>query len=144
MRTKLVVFGLGALLLAAIYVAGWLPERNRRIETEGRTAALQVERDDAEERLRVARLLGDILMLEEVVANRNYGQAEQLASRFFDAVRAEGSSVSDAGIRAALNEVQGRRDEVTAALARTDPAVATILKQIEVRLRSGIGYPVPQ
>ena len=89
-------------------------------------------------------LLGDVLALEEVVANRNYGQAEQLASSFFDAVREEASRTTDDAVRGALNDVQAKRDAVTAALARTDPEVATILKAMEVRLRAGLGLRQPQ
>jgi hypothetical protein len=131
-------------LLAVVYLAGWLPERNRRLAAEERAAALQVERDDAQARVRATMLLGDVLALEEVVANRNYGQAEQLASSFFDAVREEASRTTDDAVRGALNDVQAKRDAVTAALARTDPEVATILKAMEVRLRAGLGLRQPQ
>jgi hypothetical protein len=102
-----------------------------------------VERDDAQGRLRTGRLLGDAIALEEVARNRNYGQAEKLASSFFDTVRDETSRTPDAAIRAALTTVQAKRDAVTAALARTDPAAVDILHDIEVELRKGLGYPVP-
>jgi hypothetical protein len=143
MRAKLTLLVVAVLVLGTVYLAGWLPERSRRVAAEGRAAAMQIERDDAHGRLQAARLLGDVLALEEVVKNRNYGQAEQLASTFFDAVRDESSRASDASIGAAMRTIQSRRDVVTAALARTDPAVVDLLHEIEVQLRKGLGYPVP-
>lgn len=143
MRAKLIVVVVAALVLLGIYLAGYLPERGRRGDAEGRAAAMQTERDEAQAQLRAARLLGDVIALEEVVRNRNFGQAEGMASRFFDAVRDESSRAGDAGVRAALSTVQSKRDSVTAALARTDPAAVDILHDIEVQLRKGLGYPVP-
>ena len=143
MRTKLILVLVAALAVLVAYLGGLLPERSRRVDAEMRATALQTERDEARARLRTAQLLGAIIALEEVVQDRNYGQAEQLASSFFDAVGTEISRAADATIRASLTAVQAQRDAVTAALARTDPAVSDILHQIEVQLRRGLGYPVP-
>lgn len=143
MRSRLIPIGAAIVVLVGLYLAGLLPERSRRLASETRAAELQVRVDQAEGRLRVDRLLGELLMVEEVVVRRNYGQAQELSSALFDRVAEEASRPHDAGIKAALDELRARRDVVTAALARTDPAVSDTLHELEVRLRAGLGYPVP-
>lgn len=143
MRTKLILVLVAVVVLLGVYFAGLLPERNRRAEAENRASAMQTERDVARSRLQSAKLLGDVLALEETVRNRNYGTAEQLTSRFFDAVRDELAQTGDATVRATLTTIETKRDAVTAALARTDPSATDILHEIEIELRRGLGYPVP-
>jgi hypothetical protein len=142
MRTKLILVVVAALVLLGVYLAGYLPERSRRLDAENRVVAMQAERDDAQSRLRSAKLLGDVLALEETVKNRNFGTAEQLTTRFFDAVRDETARTGDASLRTALTGIQAKRDAVTAALARTDPSASDVLHDIEVELRRALGYPV--
>jgi hypothetical protein len=74
---------------------------------------------------------------------QNYGQALDLSSPFFDAVRAEATGSPDSGLRDGLNEVLAMRDGVTAALAKADPTVIETLHGIELRLRRALGYAVP-
>jgi hypothetical protein len=46
-------------------------------------------------------------------------------------------------VRDALAEIQQTRDQVTTAIARTDPTVADVLRQQQITLRRALGYPVP-
>jgi len=129
-------------LLAATFLAGYIPERRARTVAETESRALQERLALSEGRGRIADLLGEALAVSDAVSRQNYGQAQQLASTFFDRVRAEAASTSDAGFRDALNETLARRDAVIASLTLAEPRVADALQAIELRLRRALGYPV--
>jgi hypothetical protein len=92
--------------------------------------------------VRVGQLLGDLLNITEAVAALNYGQAQQLSSRFFDGVGAEAARTPAGALRTALEAVLQNRDQVTSALARGDQAVMEPLRRSQIRLREALGYPV--
>ena len=71
------------------YLVGYWPEHQGRKALEGQVASLQVELAEAQARVRLGGLLGQILAAEDAVFAQNYGQAQALSSKFFDAVRAE-------------------------------------------------------
>lgn len=131
------------LLLGVAWLAGYWPERGRRVAAEAERGALQQQLDDARAKLRLAGLLGRVLALEDAVAQRDYGVAQQLTSAFFDEVRAASDELSQGEYRGVLESVLGRRDAVTAALTQADPAVMDVLESAEVELRQALHYPVP-
>jgi protein phosphatase len=128
------------LSIAAAYGAGYWPERQRRIAAEGELRSLRASHEAAETRVRLGRLLGQSLALRDVVVQRNYGQAQALATEFFDQVRAESTRTVVPGFRDALEAVLRMRDPVTASLAQADPAVSEHLLQVEARLKAALGF----
>lgn len=138
-NTLIAVCGIAAV---ALYLAGYLPERARRVQAEATLTALRADVDALESRSRVGLLLGQALMLEDLTAQSDYGQAQAQSSRFFDAVRDEAQRSQDAERRGVLMTVLGQRDSVTAALAKSDPAVVAVLTAVERRMRAALDYPV--
>jgi hypothetical protein len=130
-------------LLGAAFLIGYVPERRQRAAAEMELERVSSRLVVTEDRVRTSELLGRILMVREVAARQDYGQAQELSSAFFDGVRAEASTTHDAQLRGALNDALASRDAVTAALAKADPGVIDILHNIELRLRQALGYPVP-
>lgn len=130
-------------LIGAAYFAGYWPERQRRVALEAEVAALRADRSTSRTQVAVARLLGQLLHATEAAAAMNYGEAQNLSSRFFDEVRAEVPRTEDPAMRATLESVQRTRDDVTAALARGDASVLGLLRQSQLQLRAALGYPVP-
>jgi hypothetical protein len=130
-------------LLGAAFLAGYVPERQQRSTAETEIARLRDRLVVAEDRVRTGELLGRILTIREVTARQDYGEAQKLSSASFDAIRAEAARTHDAQLRGGLNEALARRDAVTAALAKADPAATEILHTIELRLRQALGYAVP-
>lgn len=143
MRKVLTFILFAAVLVAAAYVAGYWPQRRRASELDAEKAALQQRLDAAEARVRVGLLLGELLTLEEVAREMNYGQARGLSSPFFDRVAAEAGRSTDLSLRQALESVLALRDRVTVALTQGDPAAVAHLGEAERRLRMALGYPVP-
>jgi hypothetical protein len=114
----------------ASFLAGNLPERQRRYASENTLAAAQTRLADVEARHRLSCLLGALLRLQEAVSAQNFGEAAGMSSRFFDDVRAEANRPAT-GTPAALESVLKRRDEVGSALVRSDAAVSAVFHQID-------------
>jgi len=143
MREKALSAGAALLVLVSVFLLGYWPQSRARGRAEAAAQTLRQQLDTAEARLRVAALLGQVLTLQEVVARRNYGQAQELSSKFFDTVRQESMSISDSSLRDALTEVLARRDGVTSALATSDPSVGGTLHEVDMALRRSLNYVMP-
>jgi hypothetical protein len=133
----------GLILLGAVYLAGYWPEHQQNRALEARVAALQEQLSRTRADLHVARLLGEALNLGQLVSRQDYGEAQAASTRFFDGVRNEAAASPDVRVKDALNATLELRDSVTASLTKADPAVAATLGQIQDRLRTALGYPVP-
>ena len=132
----------GVMLIAAAYVAGFWPERRRANDLQAEAGLREQRLIVAEGRVRLGDILGDLLALEDAVEARNYGDAAARASRYFDRVAEEVQRGDRTDAGKTLEGVSKGRDEVTAALARSEPAVLDVLRQQEHALRSALGYPV--
>ncbi len=142
MRNRTTYIAVAAVLAIVVaYLAGYLPQRGQRVAAEQRAEQLDGRLATAEARVRMAEVLGRSLAVKEAAMRNDFGRAGELASPFFDGVRAEVAATPDDALRAGLNDVLARRDAVTSALARADPASAGTLHQIEIRLRDALGYP---
>jgi hypothetical protein len=140
MKTVLAVVVI--VLIGVAWAGGYWPERQRRVAAEAEASALRGQLAAAEARVRAAALLGDLLALRDEVSARNYGQAQEFSTRFFDRVRAEAARTSEAGLGSALQGILDTRDAVTSALTKAEPGALDLLVRLEVRLRSALGYPV--
>lgn len=140
MQKGFVVAIIGLVAVVAAYFAGYLPEHEARAQAEAQVQALEAKVSAAQARVRTGELLGQALTLREMALRQDYGQALELSSSFFDAVRGEAASSPDPALRDGLSEVLAKRDAVTAALAKGDLAVLETLHGIEIRLRRALGY----
>jgi hypothetical protein len=132
------------LVLAGLaYVVGYWPEHQRRQALEAQVTSLQLELAEAQARVRLGALLGQLLAVEDATSAQDYGQAQTLSSRFFDTVRAETTRTAAAGVKEALEKVSGMRDPVTASLTRADPQALTLLRDAQSHLRNALGFSRP-
>ena len=143
MSSKLKIAGAAVAVVAAAYFVGYLPERSARRAAQTEAEELRTALAAAETRVRTAELLGRILLIRDVVSRQDYGQARQLSSSFFDAVRAEASTSPEPTLREALNAALGERDTMTSQLATGTPSVLDAIRGVELRLRQALGYAVP-
>ncbi len=128
--------------LIAAYLVGYWPERQRRVALDRDVGTLREDVAELQGRLRAAQLLGELLHVSDAAAAMNYGRAQDLSSTFFNQARDEVTHGRDGGMRAELQAIAQQRDTVTAMLARGDPRVVEMLRQLEVQLRQALGYPV--
>ena len=139
-RTRMIAIAGGVVVVGAVYLTGYLPQRSQRLAAEAEVRILTEQLAASEARGRISALLGRALAVTDAASRQNYGQAQELASAFFDQVRAEAAVTIDAGARDALAEILSRRDAVTASLSKGEPGVVEVLQAIELRLRSALGY----
>ena len=146
MTFKRALIGAAVVLIVILgaYLLGYWPERAKRIALETQVAALRGQLNDAEARVRMGHLLGELVNVIEATSALNYGQAQGLASKFFDAARAETTRTPVPSFKTALEGILQNRDQVTASLTRGDPAVMETLRNAQLQLRAALGYPVPQ
>jgi hypothetical protein len=130
------------LLVGGAWLAGYWPQRQRLAALETEVESLRVRTATAEARARTGALLAEVRNLEDAVMRQNYGDAQQISVGFFEHVRAEAANATDPAVRQALEGVAGRREAVTAALARADATVLAALQETEAGLRRALGYPV--
>src|SRR5687768_4260638 len=130
-------------LIAAAYVAGFWPQRERVSALQAENVTLQQRLEAAEARVRAGALLGELLTFKETVQEMNYGQARGLSSPFFEHVAAEAARTPDAGIKQALAGILAQRDAMTVALTQGDAASLAHLREAERKLRQALGYPAP-
>ena len=130
-------------LLAAAYVAGFWPQRDRIGALSTENAALQQRVDASEGKVRAGAILGELLAFKEVVQEMNYGQARGMSSPFFEHVAAEAARTTDPAMKQALASILAERDRVTVALTQGDGSALGLLRASEGRLRQALGYPAP-
>ncbi|MCL4819420.1 MAG: hypothetical protein KJ067_09775 [Vicinamibacteria bacterium] len=138
---------LGLLVVLSIGAAfgyGRWPERELRLTREGENALLRLRLEEAEATVRMCALLGQAQDLAEAVSRGSHAEAEGLATRFFDAARAESNRNPRPGFKEALEAVNRSRDGVTAALARADRKALAEIHRAQNRLRAALGQGRPE
>ncbi len=130
------------IVVALAYAAGFWPEHRRLLEVQTQLETAQQRLVVAEGRIRFGAVLGQLLHLSDAVNAKNYGEAATLSSSFFDSVRTEATQTDRPEAKAALQGILTTRDQVTTAIAGTDPSLSASLKEFEQSLRRALGYPV--
>jgi hypothetical protein len=133
-----------AVLLAVglAYLAGFWPQHQRVLALETEAGTLRDRVADLEARTRAAALLGELLNVTDAASRKDYGQAQQLSSAFFDHVRAEAAAPGLPAMKPGLPSILAARDAVTSALARGDEQVVSTLRELELKLRVMLGYTI--
>jgi hypothetical protein len=131
----------GLVLIATAFLWGRLPERQRRLALAGERDLLKSRLEQAEGRVRLCRLVGQLEGVKSAAAARNYAQARLLSSRFFDDLRGELGRSPEPALREALQATLDARDSVTASLVKEDSRVVADLEEAEQRLHAALGRP---
>lgn len=108
-----------------------------------RAGALQSRLDRAEQAasFSTARDLASMLYVE--IANRNYGNAADLSSRFFDQVRMLSEQTGDQETRGRLQQILAEREAVSSGLAKNDPGIEPQVRAMIQQLHGMGPAPVP-
>ena len=137
-------FAVMVVFLAGLaYLAGYWPERQRRQALEGQLTSLRAELAEAQARVRLGGLLGQLLAAEDAVSAQNYGQAQTLSSEFFDAVRAEATRTAAGSFKDALEKIVRMRDPVTVSLTRGEPQALVLSRDAEALVRNTLVFSRP-
>lgn len=123
-----------ALVLVGAYLIGFVPERVKAQRALKENSRLELELD-------LARLQGKLGMIGYEANRNNFADAAAHSTGFFDAMRKVLTNpllAEDAKRKADLDAVAARRDEITAELARADPAVKDKIAEMYVQLSRAV------
>ncbi len=130
---------LGAILVALLflctYLAGYWPQHQQFLRTQAQLNSATSQLNTAETKLRIYQLCDKLFLLIEALDKKNFADARNLSSSFFDAVRSEAGLTENPQKQSALRSILGRRDSLTASLATATPGTVESLRQIFAELR---------
>lgn len=132
MKNKIILV---LVLLVAVFLAGFLPSyfKAHRLELELRSARWEVQLAQ----------LRDLASLTYFQANqKDYGLASATSTQFFDRTRAVANQAPDANVKGPLEELLRSRDQITAELAKGDPAVLNELQALNAKTRVATQTPL--
>ena len=107
-------------------------EAERTAETDRQVLRTQLAATDA--KYQVASVTNQLGIILIEVNRANFGNAKELATRFFDDLTDLSRSVPDAGTRDRLMKVLRRRDEIVSDLAMLKPETAAKLQTIYMEM----------
>jgi hypothetical protein len=128
---KRVTLVLTILCIGGAFGLGWWPEHERRIALEQELSQVRAGVAASEASVRLCQLRNQLQSLIDFVDAKNFGAAQTASSAYFDGIRAETIGAAD---RPEFDKILAQRDDVTAALARSDPGVAATLRAMRAPL----------
>ena len=114
-------------VLVAVFAAGFLPQYMRSRDFEEQLTHRTRELEQAQ----LLNLVGEAYVH---AAQKNFGLASQTSTQFFNRMREVADAHPDRA--AGFQEILARRDKVTAALAKADPAALGDLEDIYLKTRA--------
>ena len=137
------LFVIVVVLVAGAFVGGYWPEHRRLVDARAQLETLKAQLGDAEAKVRLADILGQLLRLVDSIEARNFGEAATQATAYFDRVGAEALASASSDTKSGLESIARSRDKVVTALALNDFSVLEELRGHEVTLRRALGFSVP-
>lgn len=126
MKRYLIVLG----LMAAAFLGGWIPMYVRNRGLEQTVQETEDRLSQAKEEQRLALLEGQLGMVLVEVDRKNFGNALQLSSSFFDGLSETLPGVANEGMREELKKILGRRDQITTALSTLAPEAGDEVREL--------------
>jgi hypothetical protein len=122
-------------LVVFAFGVGYWPQHQELASLQQENAQMQKQLASAQAAGQVARLENELLVLIEQTEGQNYGEAQKLSNIYFDDVRKQIDRDKGAAYVPKLEAILGRRDGVTAGLARADASTVTTLRQTLTEMR---------
>jgi hypothetical protein len=125
-------------LMALSFGGGFWLEHGKAESVQSKLNATTAELTKANDDVRLCRLEDELLTLTEDTANKNYGDAATASTEFFNHLSAEISQTSQPAAKSAMQSILGQRDQVTAEIAKADPASHDAFVQMSATLHHAI------
>jgi hypothetical protein len=135
MRTALIVF----LLMALSFGGGFWWEHEKMVAVQDKLDVATAQLAVSESAVRLCRLQDQLLTLVQETAEKNYGDAATLSTKFFNALGDEVARATQPNVKSAMQSILAQRDQVTAALAKGDPASHDMFVQMSATFRQVLG-----
>ncbi len=117
------------------FLLGYWPQRKQVQAIEQENVQIKAELASSQALGRIARLQNQLLVLIEQTEAQNYGEAQKLSNSFFDDIRKEIDRDKSAPYAPKLEAILGRRDAVTAGLAKAEAPTIGALRQSLTEMR---------
>jgi hypothetical protein len=122
-------------LLAIGFLGGFIPQYLRSTELQRTLSAVRNQLQTCLAGEEVARLRDTAALMYLEATQKNYGTSAGYAGQFFEQAQHLASNTQNEALRNVLREVLQTRDQITADLAKADPAVVpemqTVLAKVE-------------
>jgi len=140
----------GALIIAA-FLIGFVPGRlathslNNQLQQKKQALAeqasdFQKQQAFSRAKLRLAELNNQLGMLMIMTQEKNFGEARERSTQFFDGLRQYAQDAQDQNLREKLTVILNRRDEITADLTLASAGVSDKLRALyQEMFRIGAG-----
>lgn len=125
-------------LMALSFGGGFWWEYSRTTDVRNQLHSANSELTRAQYTVRLCHLQDQLLSLVQDTANRNYGDAASLSTRFFNDVGDEISRTTQPNLKSALLSILSQRDQVTAELAKGDPAAHDLFVEMSQALHQAL------
>jgi hypothetical protein len=122
-------------LVVWAFLLGYWPLHKQVEAVEQENTQLKKDLGSSQALGRIARLQNELLVLIEQTEGQNYGEAQKFSNTFFDDVRKEIDRDKTAPYVPKLEAILGRRDAVTAGLAKAEAPTVGALRQSLIEMR---------
>lgn len=124
-------FALTVLVLMGLSFGGgfwWGHNRTNSVRSRLQAADAQLTID--QHTISLCQLQQQLLSLADDTANKNYGDAAALSTKFFNNLSAEAPNATDPQVKSAMQSILAQRDQVIGDLAKGDPASHDLFVQM--------------
>jgi hypothetical protein len=125
-------------LLGLSFGGGFWWEHQRMESVQHRLDAASAQLAQADEIVRLCRLQDQLLTLVDDTASKNYGDAANVSTQFFNQLSDEVSIENRADVKSAMQSILAQRDQVTAELAKGDSSAHDMFMQMSDTLHRAI------
>jgi len=133
------MWAIGGSLVLVSFLIGFVPVsmknqslnqqlQQKELALAERTSDFQQQQAASREKLRFAELNNQLGMLMIMTQEKNFGEARERSTRFFDGLRELIRDTHDKSRRDKMMAILNRRDEITADLTRADAGVTDKLR----------------
>jgi hypothetical protein len=125
-------------LMALSFGGGFWWEHSRAGSVQDKLDSANAQLAKANDDVRLCRLQDELRTLVEDTANKNYGDAATASTQFFNQLSDEIAQTNQPAVKSAMQSILGQRDQVTAAIAKADPASHDTLVQMSATLHHAL------
>jgi hypothetical protein len=125
-------------LMALAFGGGFWWEHSRMESVQNKLDAANSQLAKANDDVRLCRLEDDLLTLIDDTGNKNYGEAANASTRFFNQLGAEINQTNQPAVKSTMQSMLAQRDQVTAEIAKADPACHDTFVQMSAALHHAI------
>jgi len=134
MRFALIVL----VLMGLSFGGGFWWEYSRTNSVRGRLQATEAQLTTDQYQISLCQLQQQLLTLVDDTANRNYGDAATVSTKFFNNLNAVESKATEPQMKSLLQSILSQRDTVTADLAKADPTAHDLFVQMSQKFHQAL------